>query len=214
MKPENEKNPKKAMILAVDDVPRNLQILGAIMKKKPWELALATDGIQALQIVQENKPDLILLDVMMPDMDGFEVCKILKSDEETAHIPIIFLTALVDTEDVIRGFKAGAADYVAKPFKAAELLARVETHLALKEARDAQTKLIEDLQKALAHVKELSGMLPICAHCKKIRNDKGYWEQVEVYVTNHSEAQFTHGFCPDCIKTYYSEYIETGDIYG
>ncbi len=126
---------------------------------------------------------------MMPGMDGYQVCERLKKEKTTASIPVIFLTAKSDTDDIVRGFEAGGVDYVTKPFNSAELLARVKTHLELKNARE--------------EIKTLRGILPICAHCKKVRNDSGFWEQVEVYVRNHSEAEFTHGLCPECERELY-----------
>lgn len=199
---------KRDVVLIVDDIPMNLKILEAILVKEEYEIVRAVDGRQALNSARDILPDLILLDIMMPEMDGFQACKALKRSSKTKHIPIIFLTSKSGTESVVRGLKLGAADYVVKPFKAAELIARVRTHLELKKARDNQAILISKLQKALEDVKQLSGLLPICAHCKKVRNDEGYWQQVEVYITNHSTAQFTHGICPECLEQYYSEYAD------
>ena len=199
---------KKPLIMMVDDVPKNLQLLGIILKKTDCEIAAATNGKQVLEMVGHNKPDLILLDVMMPIMDGHEVCKHLKADPETKDIPVIFLTAKTETSDIVQGFELGAVDYVTKPFTPAELLSRVKTHLELKQAKEQLKQNVKELEDALTQVKQLSGLLPICAHCKKIRNDSGYWQQVEVYVENHSEAHFTHGFCPDCIQKHYPDYAD------
>jgi len=139
----------------------------------------------------------------MPEMDGFDVCRELKKNPATKDIPIIFLTAKSEIDDIVKGLRYGAADYVTKPFNSIELLARVKTHLDLKFAIDAQKDLVNKLSRALATVKLLSGLLPICSHCKKVRDDKGYWSQVEKYVSDHSEARFSHGICPDCIVTHY-----------
>jgi len=131
------KNKKIPLILIADDVPKNLQLLGNILKDEvETELAFATNGLQVLSFVKEHIPDMILLDVMMPEMDGFETCRQLKQKKETRDIPVIFLTARVDTADIVRGFELGAVDYVTKPFESVELLARVNTHLALKKMRD------------------------------------------------------------------------------
>lgn len=125
----------KPLILIVDDVPKNLQVLGTILKEKEYEVAAATGGKQALTMVEARMPELILLDVMMPDPDGFETCKTLKDSGKTKNIPIIFLTAKTEAEDIVQGFEAGAVDYITKPFNRAELLARVHTHLALQQAQ-------------------------------------------------------------------------------
>lgn len=205
---ENEKSENKPIILIVDDNPTNLRVLGHLLKPYDAELSVASSGEKALEIVKDIPPTLILLDVMMPALNGFEVCKRLKADEKTRDIPVIFITALTDKEDIIKGFELGAVDYVTKPFNPKELLARVKTHLELKQAQDSQAHLINELKTALSHVKQLKGLLPICAHCKKVRNDTGYWQQVETYIESHSEAQFSHGICPDCIKKYYADYAE------
>ncbi len=208
---KEKENYKAPIILIVDDNPTNLRVLGHILKRLECEISVASNGTKALEIINTTPPDLVLLDVMMPDITGFEVCKRVKEDEQFKELPIIFLTALTDKDEIIKGFELGAVDYVTKPFNPQELIVRIKTHLALKKARDDQSKLIEDLQTALQQVKMLSGLLPICAHCKKVRNDTGYWQQVEVYIERHSEAQFSHGICPDCIQKYYADYATNDD---
>jgi len=127
---------QKPIILIVDDVPKNIQVLGTLLSKFDCELAVAMNGKQALDTVAKVKPDLILIDVMMPVMDGHETCKILKKNELTKDIPLIFLSAKTETEDIVKGFELGAVDYVSKPFIGSELLARVKTHLTLKNAQN------------------------------------------------------------------------------
>ncbi|MCP5050624.1 MAG: response regulator, partial [bacterium] len=122
-------------------VPKNLQVLGGILREAGYNISLATSGSKALDMVKSRPPDLILLDVMMPEMDGFQVCKQLKGSPRTKDIPVIFLTANVETESVVRAFETGAVDYVTKPFNRAELLARVNTHLKLKKAQREIIKL-------------------------------------------------------------------------
>lgn len=136
---ENYKNPgkqKKPIILIVDDVPKNIQVLGTLLSKFDCELAVAMNGEQALNTVKRVKPDLILLDIMMPVMDGHEVCRQLKNSDDTKNIPVIFLSAKSETEDIITGFELGAVDYITKPFIGSELLARVKTHLSLKQVKE------------------------------------------------------------------------------
>jgi PleD family two-component response regulator len=166
----------------------------------------ANNGRRALTAAKKEHPDLILLDVVMPEMDGYEVCEQLKADERTANIPIVFISSLNETFNKVRAFSTGAVDYITKPFQVEEVLARVTTHITIRN----QQKLLEahnmELQAALAKVKQLSGLLPICANCKKIRDDTGYWQQVEVYIESHSEADFSHGICPECTKELYADY--------
>lgn len=135
------------VVLAIDDIPKNLQLLGTILRAHGYKVMAATGGEQALQIASAKKPDLILLDIQMPQMDGFTVCQHLKDDPETADIPIIFLTARTDTDDIVRGFDYGAVDYLTKPFNPPELLARVAAHLELKQARDIIIRQNEELRQ-------------------------------------------------------------------
>ncbi len=175
---------KKSLVLAVDDKPQNLQFLGKLLSDNGYDVGMAQSGQQALNFVIKDEPDLILLDIMMPEMDGYAVCKKLKSDFGTRHIPVIFLTAKTDTSDVVKGFQLGGVDYVTKPFNSAELLARIKTHI---------------------EVKILRGLLPMCAKCKKIRDDEGFWKQVDSYLEAHSQLTFSHGICEDCMDDLYSD---------
>lgn len=171
-------------ILIVDDEPRNVQLLCNILNEEKYRFEFATDGEEALEWVDNKLFDLILLDIMMPGMDGYEVCEKLKSDPGTRHIPVIFLTAKREEEDIKRGFEVGGVDYVTKPFFASELLARIKTQF---------------------EIKTLRGLIPICANCKDIRNDQGLWTKVEEYIKDHSAAEFTHSLCPRCVKELYGE---------
>src|SRR5206468_3501494 len=127
--------PMNERILVVDDTPANIQTVAAILKGKGYQLSVATNGKQALDALTKIRPDLILLDVMMPELDGFETCQRIKSSEAWRDIPVIFLTAKTDTADIVKGFEMGAVDYVGKPFNAHELLARVSTHLTVDQLR-------------------------------------------------------------------------------
>ncbi len=145
---------RDGVVLVVDDVERNLQIVGELLTQQHYEVMLATSGETALERIAARKPDLVLLDVMMPGIDGIEVCRRLKADPETQDIPIIFVTAAHDSELAVKGLTEGGVDYVTKPFHAPELLARVATHLELKHARDTSRRIIaekNDLMAAVAH---------------------------------------------------------------
>ncbi len=189
----------------VDDVPRNLQVLGNILSKEGYKISAALNGEQALKILQKAKPDLILLDIMMPGLSGYDVLKKIREDENVRDIPVIFLTAKTEKEDIIQGIEMGAMDYVTKPFNSTELLARVNNHIELKLARDKLQHMNQELRKALDQIKTLKGLVPICANCKKIRDDDGFWQEVEHYISAHTEADFSHGICPDCMKELYPQ---------
>ncbi|MGD1046813.1 MAG: response regulator [Bacteroidota bacterium] len=343
-------------ILIVDDAATSLNVLTEVLNDAGYKVRPVTSGKSALRSVQAKLPALILLDVRMPDIDGYEVCRILKADEKTRSIPIIFISALGDEHQRVKGFQVGGVDYVTKPFSSEEVLARVNVHLTLqrmqldleeknttlveeikirkqvedkltkahdfylgllnyapaliwrsgvdekcdwfnvswlaftgrtieqeigdgwaegvytddlnscvkthidaftarrtfemqyrlrrhdgqfrwiveygipfnstegefagfigycfditerKQAEAEREKLINELQAALAEIKTLSGLIPICAWCKKIRDDKGYWTILEAYLNQHSSAQFTHGICPECLAKLYPNLINT-----
>jgi len=176
---------KTFMILIVDDEPKNIQLLANILNEEKYEFEYAMNGEEALNWISSKKFDLILLDIMMPDMDGFEVCKQIKNNESTKHIPVLFLTAKSELNDLVHGFQVGGSDYVTKPFQQLELLARI---------------------KVQAELKTLRGLIPICAKCKNIRDDdKGLWKEIETYIEENSQALFSHGLCPGCMKDLYGD---------
>ncbi len=190
-------------ILIVDDIPENISALAIALESEGFDIKTAAGGEQALQIVHHDSPDLILLDINMNGMNGFDTCLALKKSDATKDIPVIFLTVSKETEAVVKAFACGGVDYIAKPFRQEEVCARVRTHLYLRALVKEKEKLIGELKEALAKVKTLSGLLPICSSCKKIRDDKGYWNQIETYIRERSEADFTHGICPKCAKMLY-----------
>lgn len=179
----------ESSVLIIDDSAENLKFLANILSKNGYEPVISRGGKQAMEFLKTESPDLILLDIMMPELDGYEVCRMLKEQPETREIPIIFLTAKTDTDSLVKGFESGGVDYIVKPFKTRELLARVKTHIELKRAREK--------------IKTLEGILPICANCKKIRDDQGFWDRVENYIERHSAAVFSHSLCPECEKELY-----------
>lgn len=157
-------NPEDCLILVVDDVKLNLQVIANILDKVGYEITLVSNGYQALERVQSDRPDLILLDLMMPDINGLEVCEEIKSNPELSDIPIIFISASQEQKHLLKAFEKGAVDYVTKPFYAGELLARVRMHLELKYSRQKlqkllqeQVKLVEELER-LANTDSLTGI--------------------------------------------------------
>jgi CheY-like chemotaxis protein len=201
-------------ILIVDDTPDNLRLLAGILSTRGFRVRPVTTGEHAMVSIRKESPDLILLDIMMPGIDGYEVCRLLKKDKETASIPVIFISALHETIDKVKAFSLGGVDYITKPFKSEEVLARVKTHITLRYLQVQMEKKNAELQKALDEIKVLRGFIPICASCKRIRNDKGYWEQIESYISNHSEAMFSHGCCEECAKKLYPEIVDKNSENG
>lgn len=187
-------------ILVVDDTPTNIDLLTLVLKKRNYKVRVADSGERALKQVSLDPPDLILLDVMMPGLDGFETCRRLKRDPVSAQIPVIFITALSDMKDMLKGFQVGGADFLTKPFQAEEVLARVKAHLTIQKLYKDLSAKNEKLKRALEEVKTLQGIVPICSLCKKIRDDSGYWQKVEMYVSERVGTKFSHSYCPDCLK--------------
>lgn len=188
----------KNQILIVDDDQLNISVLKEILHKD-YEIISVESGEEALKAVAGSQPpDLILLDILMPDMDGYQVCKLIKDDEKTSHIPIVFVTAVSEAMDAAKAFELGAVDYVTKPFNPVTVKARVNTHIQLSTTMQA-------LENALKEVNRLNDLLPICARCKKIRDDKGYWTQVEKYLEEYSGTKFSHGMCPECSEELYGD---------
>jgi class 3 adenylate cyclase len=155
-------------ILVVDDTPANIQTLSATLKEKGYQISVATNGKQALEAVKRVRPDLVLLDVMMPEMDGFETCRLLKASVSTSDIPIIFLTARTDTADIVKGFELGAVDYVPKPFNAHELLARVNTHLTMDRLHRENERLLLSILPASIATRLKSGDAGIADHFSEV----------------------------------------------
>ncbi|MDP5018043.1 MAG: response regulator, partial [Dolichospermum sp.] len=149
-------NPENCLILVVDDVLLNLQVMAQALESAGYEITLASSGNQALERMQLVRPDLILLDLMMPDMNGFEVCDKIKSDLSLADIPIIFITASNEQEHILQAFDKGAVDYVVKPFNTYELLARVRTHLELRYTQNQLKKMLEEQKELVKSLEKLA----------------------------------------------------------
>ena len=186
-------------VLIAEDDPVSRRMLERMLRKWGYDLVVAEDGAAAWEGLQgEEAPALALLDWMMPGMDGLEVCRRVRASEATRLAYLILLTARGDTEDIVAGLEAGANDYVTKPFDGAELRARVAVGCRVVELQRSLDARVRELEEALAHIRQLQGILPICCYCKKVRNDERYWEKVEDYFGQHSEVEFSHGICPEC----------------
>ncbi len=174
---------KKPLVLIVDDVPDNIQVLAVFLAERGFEVEIALNGRSALEVMQSIKPDLILLDIMMPGMDGYEVCSIIKSREETRNIPVIFLTAKTDIDDIVKAFECGGVDFISKPFNKLELYARVKTHLELKFARETienNASLINEINKELIEISRVKDQ---------------YLEQINFEIQN--AAQYVRSLLPN-----------------
>ena len=171
-------------ILIVDDDPTSRIILGASLKKLGHQVTVAQSAVEALAVFGTGNVPLLISDLVMPDMDGLELCRRIRAEHRPQYTYIILLTTVSGKFGYLSGMQAGADDFITKPFDE-DLLA----------ARLVVAERILNLQ---SQVKQLSGLLPICAVCKKVRDDQNYWHQVESYIIQRTDARFTHGYCPEC----------------
>ena len=193
-------------ILIAEDDLTSRSLLVTVLKKAGHEIVATMNGAQAWNELQRpDAPRLVILDWVMPEMDGLEVLNRIRGLNSDHPSYIIMLTSKSEKADIITGLNAGADDYLVKPFDLGELHARVEVGRRMIEMQAQLARQFQELRQALDHIKTLQGILPICSFCKKIRDDKGYWDQVEVYVSKHSNAEFSHSICPECMEKHYPE---------
>jgi phosphoserine phosphatase RsbU/P len=200
-----KENVRMRILVADDDAPTRF-LLEEHLAQWGYEVVMAKDGDEALAVLSDAvSPNLVILDRVMPGLDGLEVCRRVSQRSPSAFIYIILLTVKDDRADVIAGFEAGADDYVTKPFDTEELRARIAVGRRMVELQLTLNTHVDELQKSLAQVKKLEGILPICGFCHKIRDDQDAWQRIDEYITEHSEVQFSHSLCPDCLNEHYPE---------
>jgi DNA-binding response OmpR family regulator len=198
-------------ILIAEDDCTSRTLLARVLKNVGHEVVETVSGTDALKkMLEPDAPRLAVLDWMMPEMDGLEVIRRVRQRQTDRPPYLIMLTAKGEKTDIIAGLEAGANDYLAKPFNAGELRARVEVGRRMIEMQDVLADKVEELRQAIEQIKTLRGIVPICGHCKQIRDDEGYWHQLEVYVRDRTEAEFSHGICPQCMEKLYPEFVKNG----
>jgi len=196
-------------ILIAEDDQTSRRVLQAVLSKWDYQVVESQNGSEAWDVLQADRTmQMAIFDWMMPEMDGLELTRRIRASETLSGMYIILLTAKGRTEDIVAGLEAGANDYVAKPFNREELMARVGVGRRVAELQQALALRVGELEATLAEIKTLKGLIPMCASCKKIRDDQGFWQQVEGYLMQHSQAEFSHGLCPECMEKHYPEYFE------
>ncbi len=237
----------KIDILIAEDSKTQAYMLRYVLESNGFNVSITYDGIEAFHHLERELPRIVLSDVLMPEMNGYQLCRKMKSDERMKHIPVMLLTSLSEPEDIIRGLECGADSFITKPYDEEALVARInyillnaemrrhsesemgidiifagkkyfvkssriqilDLLLATYEATMQKTRELEktlmELRSANETIKTLRGFIPICASCKQVRDDKGYWKQIERYISEHSDADFTHTICPDCSKKLYPD---------
>lgn len=188
---------KDMLIYVADDDEINLRLIRTVLANAGFEnIRLFHNGTSMMVETVRIRPDLLLLDIMMPGYSGYDVLERIKQDPSLDDIPIIMITAASldeNMEPLQRSFDLGAMDYISKPFSNLELVQRVKSALRMEKQR-------QDLENAAKQIRSLEKLLPICSYCKKIRADKDYWQEVESYISDHTDTMFSHSICPDCYE--------------
>src|SRR5687768_11382932 len=187
-------------ILIAEDDRVTARILTSLLASWGHETAVAYDGESALEMITSQRaPYIALLDWMLPRMDGPEVCRRTRASSPLAPGYLILLTARSAQADLVEGLDAGADEYLVKPMEPGELRARLNAGVRILDLQTRLADQVRELETALGNIRKLTGLLPICAYCKSIRDDSNYWHRVEEYVSEHADVTFSHGICPKCL---------------
>ena len=188
-------------VLMAEDDAVSAKLLETVLTKWGYETVVAHDGKEAwLALQAPDPPQLAVLDWMMPGIDGVEVCRRTRALDRAPRTYIIMLTAMERKEDLVTALDAGADDYLIKPFHHQELRARIQVGVRILELQVELADRVRELEEALANIKVLRGLMPICSYCKKVRGDQNYWQQVEQYIESHADVEFSHSVCPECYE--------------
>ncbi len=235
-------------VLIAEDSLTQSELLKYMLESQGFDVVVARNGMDALDYLSRHIPAMVVSDIMMPEMDGYELCRRIKSAGATESVPVLLLTKLSEPEDVIQGLECGADGFMTKPYNEENLISRINYILSNAEVRRSQAgeaaievvyggkkhfitstriqifdllistyesavqktkeleKTVRELKSAHETIRTLKGLIPICAWCKRVLDDKGFWQQLELYVRDHSEADFTHGLCPECKERMYPEF--------
>ena len=198
-------------IMVVEDDLTSRTMLASVLRKWGYQVAAAETGEEAWDMLRaEEAFRLVILDWMMPGISGLDLCRGIRSEATVNPLYVIILTARRERGDIVAGLEAGADDYIAKPYDADELRARIQVGRRVIELQLALNERVRELESAVSHIRTLQGIIPICSYCHKIRTDKQGWERLETYISEHSEAEFTHGICPECMSRHHAELLPGG----
>jgi DNA-binding response OmpR family regulator len=194
-------------ILIAEDEPVSRRLLQKSLEHWGYEAVVCVDGTEAWSALQgEDAPPIAVLDWMMPGMDGPDICRGIRESTRAQQPYLMLLTGRTRMADVVTGLKAGADDYLTKPVDRDELEARLGVAVRVVQLQQRLAQRVAELEQAMSRVRQLQGLLPICAYCKRIRDDQNYWNQVETYIAEHLDIRFSHGICPACL-----EHVLAGD---
>jgi DNA-binding response OmpR family regulator len=193
-------------VLLAEDEAVTRRLLEALMTRAGYQVQSVPDGLKAWDALQSaDAPALAVLDWNMPGLDGPDVCRRLRELKKPSYTYMLLVTARNAKADVVEGLSAGADDFISKPVDADELRARLRTGVRVVQLEQSLQAKVRELEEAAEHVKELQGMIPICMHCKRIRNQEQLWEKVETYIEHRSDARFSHALCSECLEKYYPD---------
>lgn len=196
-------------ILIADDDPHVLRVLEASLRKRGYEVVTATNGLEAWSYLQEeDKPKIAILDWVMPEIDGVSLCRKIREHFPVTPIYLLMLTGIEEKQEIVKALEAGADDFVTKPFHQEELMARIQVGVRIVQLQFALNDRVRLLEETLQRVKHLEGLLPVCCYCKRIRDDSGRWEPIEIYMSEHSNTKFTHIICPECNENIFKPELE------
>ncbi|MBL8914024.1 MAG: response regulator [Archangium sp.] len=196
----------RTRVLLAEDEPVTRRLLEAQMTRFGYEVLPVADGLKAWDVLQTpDAPSLVVLDWNMPGLDGPEICQKIRESTRSSYTYMLLVTARNAKSDVVQGLSAGADDFISKPVDPDELHARLKTGERIVRLEQTLASQVKELQVAAEHVRELQGMIPICMHCKRIRNQSQIWEKVETYIENRSGAKFSHALCSECLNHHYPD---------
>jgi sigma-B regulation protein RsbU (phosphoserine phosphatase) len=188
-------------ILIAEDEAVSRRLLHKSLGLWGYEVVVCEDGSHAWEMLQgADRPQIAVLDWMMPGMDGPDICRRVRTEGGPQQPYLILLTGRTSMEDIVTGLKAGADDYLTKPVNREELEARLGVAVRIVKLQQGLAQRVSELEQALSRIRQLQGLLPICAYCKRIRDDQNYWSQVETYIAEHLDVRFSHGICPSCLE--------------
>lgn len=196
-------------VVMADDDAMLRHGLGVQLRKWGYDPIVCANGDEARRVLEHGEPPLVaILDWSMPGADGLTLCTEIRATPRLRATYVVLLTAHDTRDDMLTGLDGGADEYITKPFDWEMLRARLKTGVRIATLQRDLAQKVSELEHALASVKQLSGLLPICSYCKRIRDDRDYWQQLETYLGDHSEAEFSHGVCPECLEHVTRDFLQ------
>ena len=196
-------------VLIAEDDAVSQQILITLLRKWGMDTIVTNNGAEAWEALQQpNAPRLAILDWMMPEIDGAHLCRKIRGKPALDYVYIIMLSAKDDLSDIVQGMNAGADDYLVKPYRPEELQVRIRSGERVLRLETELADRVRELNDSLQTIRQLKKVLPVCMHCKRVRDDDDYWQALEIYVHKYTGSDFSHGICPDCYEKYHPEALE------